>query len=185
MKIRLVAILLALAAPAIAAPSAWTVDKASSSLKFASSLGGEAFSGAFRRWDADIHFDPADLAHSSVTVTVEAASAATGDTDRDQALPGADFFAVANFPRAVFRAVAFKMTGPGFYLATGTLTMRGVTRPLALPFSLAITGPAAKMSAQLAINRLAFGVGQNEWKATTTLPAAVRLNIMLNAKRGR
>ena len=56
---------------------------------------------------------------------------------------------------------------------------------MTLPFSLVITGPAAKMSGQVAINRLAFGVGQNEWKATTTLPAAVQLTISLNARKAK
>ena len=185
---RLPPILLAtLVAPSIvlAAPAAWTVDKAASSLKFSSSMGGEAFSGVFRRWDADIHFDPADLAHSSVVVTVDVASANTANSDRDQALPTPAFFSAANFPKATYVARSFTAAGPNRYSASGVLTLRGVTRPLTLPFSLVITGPAARMSGQVAINRLAFGVGQNEWKATTTLPATVQLTIALNARRAK
>jgi polyisoprenoid-binding protein YceI len=56
---------------------------------------------------------------------------------------------------------------------------------LTLPFRLVITGPQAKMNAAVVINRLAFGVGQNEWKATTTLPAPVNVNIVLTARRAR
>ena len=75
-------------APARAAPApAWTVDKAASSVRFSSAMNGQAFSGAFRRWNADIRFDPKNLAASSVSATFETASAATGDPDRDQALP--------------------------------------------------------------------------------------------------
>ena len=175
----------ALAAPslAFAAPPAWTVDKATSALRFASSFGGDAFSGAFRRWDAVIRFDPADLAHSSVLVTVDVASAATGSSDRDAALPGADFFAAAKFPRATYQASSFRLISPGHYQALGTLTLRGVTKPLVLPFTLTLSGPAAHMTAQAAINRLAFGVGQGQWKATTTLPAAVTLMIAINARK--
>ena len=182
----MIALAAALLAPvaALAAPPSWTMDKAASALRFSSSLGGEAFAGSFKRWDADIRFDPADLAHSSVTVTVDVASAATGNTDRDQALPTADFFAAAKFPRAVYRATSFKTTAPGRYVAIGTLTLRGLSKPLSLPFTLAIAGPTARMTAQTAINRLAFGVGQNEWKATTTLPAAVQLSIAVTAKKG-
>ena len=187
MTLRLPLLLLALAAPIVvsAAPATWIVDKATSSLKFSSSLGGEAFSGVLRRWDAAIAFDPADLAHSSVAVTVDVASASTANTDRDQALPTPAFFDAAAFPKATFVAKSFTAAGPGSYRAAGTLTMRGVSKPLTLPFALVITGPAAKMSGQVAINRLAFGVGQNEWKATTTLPAAVQLSISLNAKKAK
>ena len=167
-----------------AAPApAWTMDKAASTLKFASSFGGEAFSGTFRRWDAAVHFDPANLAGSSVTATVDVASAATGSADRDQALPTADFFDAAHFPRATFTAHTFTAQGAGRYQASGVLTLRGVAKPLNLPFTLAIAGAQARMTGAVALNRLAFGVGQNEWKATTTLPATVTVTMVLVARR--
>ena len=169
-------------AHAAAAP-AWTVDKTASALKFTSSFGGEAFSGTFRRWDADIRFDPANLAGSSVTATVDITSAATGSPDRDQALPTADFFDAARFPKATFTAHTFAALGAGRYRARGVLTLRGVAKPLTLPFALTITGAQARMTGAVALNRLAFGVGQNEWKATTTLPAAVSVNVVLVARR--
>jgi polyisoprenoid-binding protein YceI len=182
-----IALAVAVLAPvaALAAPPSWTMDEAASSLRFSSSLGGDAFAGSFRQWDANIRFDPADLAHSSVTVTVDVASAATGSSDRDQALPGSDFFAATKFPRAIYQANSFRKTDPDHYLAIGTLTMRGVSKPLNLPFTLSIVGPTARMTAQTAINRLAFGVGQNEWKATTTLPDAVRLSIAVTARKAK
>ncbi|MEI9965761.1 MAG: YceI family protein [Caulobacteraceae bacterium] len=70
---------LAAAAPASAAPAHWTVDKATSKITFRSSFGGQAFEGTFRRWDANIVFDPKALAASKAVVTVDVASAATGD----------------------------------------------------------------------------------------------------------
>ena len=177
-------ILIACASMARAAPApAWAVDKAASSIRFASSLSGAPFSGAFSRWDADIHFDPANLGGSSATVTIEAASAATGDADRDQALPTPAFFSVAKFPRATFTAHAFKNVGGNRYQALGQLTLRGVTRPLALPFTLVIAGARAHMTAEVALDRLAFGVGQDEWRATTSLPAQVKVDINLTAQR--
>ena len=183
--ILLTAILLA-AVPAMAAAApvpAWAVDKASSRLGFTSSFSGEAFSGAFRRWDADIRFDPKNLAGSSVTATIDTASAATGDADRDKSLPGDPFFAAAKFPKAAFAARSFQDLGGGRYQAVGVLTIRGVSKPLTLPFTLAITGAAAKMNASIAINRLAFGVGQGEWKAVEAIPAAVTVTIAINARR--
>ena len=168
-----------LAAP----PPAWTVDKATSSVSFTSSMAGESFSGSFRRWDADIRFDPANLAASSVSATIEVASVTTGNPDRDQALPTATFFNAPAFPKATFVAHGFTAAGPGHYQAQGVLTLRGVSKPLTLPFTLAVQGPQAKMTGQVAINRLAFGVGQGEWAAVTTIPAAVSVSIALTARR--
>ena len=174
--------LVAASAEAATAP-AWTVDKAASSIRFSSRFNGVAFSGVFRTWTADIRFDPANLAASSVSVSVDVASAATGDADRDQALPTGDFFDAARFPRASFVAHGFKALGGGRYRADGTLTLRGVSKPLALPFALAITGPRAHMTATLGVDRLAFGVGQNEWRKTDVIPAAVGLAIQVDAQR--
>jgi polyisoprenoid-binding protein YceI len=170
---------LARAAPA----PAWAVDKAASSIRFASSFSGAPFSGAFSRWDADIHFDPANLAGSSATATIDVASGATGDADRDQALPTPAFFSAARFPRAIFTVHGFKSLGGNRYQAVGQLTLRGVTRPLVLPFTLAIANGRAHMNAEVALDRLAFGVGQNEWRATTSLPAQVKVGISLTAQR--
>jgi len=170
------------AARAAPAPG-WIVNKAASPVRFSSSMNNEAFSGVFRRWEADIRFDPKNLAGSSVTASIDTASVATGDPDRDQALPTAAFLAAAKFPSATFTAHAFRYLGGERYLAIGQLTLRGVSKPLTLPFTLAITGLRARMKASLALNRLAFGVGKDEWKATTVLPAAVTVSIAIAASR--
>jgi polyisoprenoid-binding protein YceI len=164
-------------------PPAWVVDKSASVVRFSSSMAGEAFSGAFRRWDADIRFDPSNLADSSVTATIDVASAATGNPDRDQALPTDTFLDAPAFPRATFVAHGFTALGPGRYQASGVLTLRGVSKPLVLPFTLAIQGAQARMAGQVAINRLAFGVGQGEFKATSAIPAAVTVSVAILARR--
>jgi len=184
--IRLIAALVfVLAASAVRAAPApvWTVDKTASSIRFSSSYEDTAFSGGFSRWDADIRFDPANLAGSSVSATIEVASAATGNADRDQALPTDTFFDAGKFPRAQFIAHTFKTLGPGRYEAIGTLTLRGVVKPLTLPFTLAIKGDEARMTASISLDRLAFGIGQNEWRSTASVPAAVKVTIALSARR--
>lgn len=175
---------IAAASQAWAAPApAWTVDKGASKVAFASSFDGGAFSGSFRRWDAAIRFDPANLAGSSAVVTFDMTSAVTGDASRDGALPQDDWFAAGRFPKATFKATMFKALGGNRYQAVGDLTIRGVTKPLTLPFTLVITGGDAKMNASVGLNRLAFGVGQNEWKTTEVVPGTVTVNISLTAKR--
>lgn len=170
-------------AAALAAPPTWTVDKAASKLTFTSAVSGAAFTGRFARWDAAIHFDPKDLAHSDVAATIDIASAATGNADRDAELPDQDWFWTSHFPRATFVAKSFKTTAPGRYVATGVLTIRGVAKPVSLPFALTINGAAAHMTAAVALNRLAFGVGQGEWSATDTVPASVTVKVDLTARR--
>jgi len=175
---------LAAAAPAMAAPApAWTVDKAASKVAFSSTFDGEKFAGSFRRWDAQIRFDPKNLAGSTAVVSIDTASAVTGDADRDSALPDVKWFSAKAFPKATFRTTGFKALGGDRYQAVGSLTLRGVSKPLTLPFTLVITGSQAKMNAQVSVSRLAFGVGQDEWKATSVIPDPVTVMIAVSARR--
>ena len=177
----------ALAPAGAAAPAgapAWTVNVAASHLRFQSSVGGAPFSGSFARWRADVRFDPKNLAGSSVLVRVDMASAKTGSSDRDEALPGADWFAVAKFAQATYAAKTFKDLGGGRYQAIGMLTMRGVSRPLALTFTLRIQGSDARMTGTTTIDRHVFGVGQGQFAAADTVPFNVQLAVDVAAKRG-
>jgi len=167
------------------APAAhWAVDPASK-LGFAGKMSGETFSGAFRRWTAQIAFDPKNLAASKAEVSVDVASAATGDADRDSALPTADWFAAARFPKASFVTREFKDLGGGRYQAVGDLTLRGVSHPVTLPFTLAIAGDTARMNGQLVLNRTAFGIGQGQWKTGETVDTQVTVTIALTAHKVR
>ena len=185
MAAAVIALLAAGAPHAFAAPAKWTVDKAASRLGFRTSFGGQAVRGAFRSWDADIAFDPKALGASRATVTVQAASAVTGDASKDQALPTADWFDVAHFPRATFTTTAIKDLGGGRYQAAGTLSLRGVSRAVALPFTLAITGDQAKMTGSAVVNRSAFGVGQGQFKGADTVPFNVVIEVALTAHKAK
>jgi polyisoprenoid-binding protein YceI len=169
---------------ALAAPApAWTVDAANSKLGFKGAMNGDAFNGVFRRWSAQIAFDPKNLAGSKAVVSVDVASAATGDADRDQAMPGADWFSAKTQPKATFAAASFKDLGGGRYQAVGNLTLRGVTRPLVLPFTLAISGDTARMNGSVVLNRTAFGIGQGQWKTGDVVATEVTVNVALTAHR--
>ena len=159
----------------------YVVDKSASRLGFTASMSGAAFQGSFRRWDAVIDFDPNNLPASRATVTVDMASAATGDGARDEALPSNDWFAAKKHPRATFVTRSITRTGPNRYAAAGTLTMRGVARPVVLPFTLALNGPTAKMTGQLVLDRTAFGVGQGQWRTGSTVATQVTVNVNLTA----
>ena len=63
------------------------------------------------------------------------------------------------------------------------LTLRGVTKPLDLPFELHIDGAKATVSGRASLDRLAFGVGQGEWAATDDIPGKVAVRVQLRAVR--
>jgi polyisoprenoid-binding protein YceI len=185
MRLAFLALGLALLAPAAqaAAPAHWAVDPAASKLGFQGKMNDQAFNGVFRRWSANIVFDPKQLALSKAAVTVDVGSAATGDADRDQAMPTGDWFAAQKFPQATFTTSAIKDLGGGKYQAIGDLAIRGVHKPVVLPFTLAITGDTARMNGAVTLNRTAFGIGQGRWSTKDVVDTSVTVNVALTAHR--
>lgn len=175
---------LALAAPAPAKVQHWTVDKAASKIGFSSSFAGASFSGTFNNWTADISFDPKNLAGSKAVVNIDVSSANTGNPERDESLPTDDWFSAAKFKTATFTTSSIKDLGGGKYQAPGTLTLRGVTKPVTLNFTLSITGDTAKMTGTASVSRADFGVGQGQFKAADTVPFAVPITVSVTANKG-
>lgn len=171
------------AAPAaIPKPVVWKVQPGST-LSFATSWGGSAIQGRFDKWTADVLFSPEALDGSKVAVAIDMGSAKTGDEQRDATLPSGDWFDAAAHPKATFTATKFSKTGEGRFVAHGKLEMRGVSRPVDLPFRLKIDGDTASVSGVTSLDRTAFGVGQGEWQNTDQIPAKVSVSLSLKAKR--
>lgn len=180
----LLPIAVVIAAPALAAPAPqWTVDKAHSQVTFQASMNGQPINGSFRRFNARIAFDPANLAGSSVAAAIDTGSAATGDQTRDEALPTPDWFNVRAFPRATFTAKQFKSLGNGRFQAIGTLTIRNSSRPVVMPFQLSVNGNVAQMRGTISIDRRMFGVGQGQFSTADAVAANVKVNVTIRATK--
>ncbi|MGX7897031.1 PQQ-dependent sugar dehydrogenase [Tsuneonella sp. HG222] len=173
------------AAAAEAGIPVWAAQYDASRIEFASTISGAPMTGSFGQWDAQIAFDPANLAASRVAVTIDLASARTGDEARDEMLPGSDWFDAGQFPHGTFKADSFRSLGADRYEALGQLSIRGVQRPVTLPFTLAIKGDEATMSGALTLDRRDFGLGKAQFAAVDVVPAAVEVKIALKARRAQ
>lgn len=160
----------------------WTVASGGR-LGFTARWNGEAVDGRFDRWRAAIRFSPDDLAKSTIKVTIDLASADTGDGQRDDSLKSSDFFDVGSHPSAVFAARDVRHLGGDRYEARGTLDLRGASKPATLRFTLRIEGDRARVAGTARIDRTAFGVGQGEWAATDSIAAGVDIAFSFNATR--
>jgi polyisoprenoid-binding protein YceI len=172
------AILLALALPGIAAATDYTVQPASSTLGFSNTFQGESFDGKFGRWTAAISYDAANLASSKFDVEVDLASVKTGDSDRDSALPGSDFFDVAKFPKAHFVTTGFRQVG-GKVIADGTLTLHGISKPVSLDVTFKPQASGATLDVAGTVKRLDFGVGTGEYADTSVIGGDVKVTAHL------
>ncbi len=77
-------------------------------------------------------FDPADPAAASVEAVIDAAGIWTGEPERDAHLRSADFLAVEKYPEITFKSERVEMIGASDAIVAGQLTIRGVTRAVAL-----------------------------------------------------
>jgi polyisoprenoid-binding protein YceI len=158
--------LLLAVAPAFAADY---VQAPGSALTFAGSYEGEVFTGRFPGFVTKFSFDPAQLAASKLDVTIPLATATTGNSDYDGEMRGSAFFNSAKFPQAHYTATKFRALGGNKYAADGTLSLRGVSKPVTLTFTW--TGGAKPVLAGKAtVKRLDFGVGEGDWADTDLVP---------------
>ena len=148
----------------------------------ATQLGAE-FQGEFARYRTDIVFAQDNLDNSRVTVEIDMNSVTTNSADRDQAIVTADWFAVGQFPTAVFTTSRFSRLGEGRYRAQADLTIREVTETVVMDFSLEVDGDLAKVTGSVDLSRTAFGVGQGQFSDTTQIGDEVIVEISLTAKR--
>jgi polyisoprenoid-binding protein YceI len=182
MKIRTRCSTLILSALALLALPALAQQKllpAQSELGFTFKQMGVAVDGRFKKFDAQISFDPAKLATSTVTMTVDIASATLGTPEVDAELPKAPWFNTAKFPQASFASSAFKSLGAGKFEVTGKLSVKGQSQTVVLPLAMTQTGALTTAVGVFTIKRLAFKIGDNEWADTSVVADDVQVKFKL------
>jgi len=175
--------LLVLLAPTGAAAAEWRMQPATSKLAFEGNSQGSTFQGRFGKFSPRIVFDAANPAAASFDVWIDLASARTSNSERDEALPGKDFFWVEKHPRARFTAKACRSAAPaGRFECAGTLSLRGKSVPVRFPFAWSGDDLRAKLTSKLVLDRLDFDIGAGEWSDPATLAHEVTVRIALDLR---
>jgi polyisoprenoid-binding protein YceI len=145
----------------------YTVDPVHSYVGFAvTHLMVSTVQGRFKDVSGTIQYDDKNVENSSVEVAIKTASLNTETEKRDTHLRSPDFFDVEKYPEITFKSTKIEKKGDGF-VATGKLTIRGVTKEVQIPFKM--RGPAAigkgkrlGVTGTLTINRQDYGVSWNK-----------------------
>lgn len=168
-------------------PHHWQILPENSRIEFKGTQMGASFEGRFGQFDGDIVFDPERPEDGHAEIRIDMTSARTGGTDRDRHLPGSDWFAARAFPQSTYRVGRFEEKEPGRYIAHGDLTIRDITLPVELPFTLTFTEDEdghrlAAAEGAASIQRLDFGVGGGEWTDTSMVGNTVEVRIFVTAR---
>ena len=180
----------AVAPPAAEAPAAtapkWDVLPEKSSIIFHGKQMGADFDGVINKFKPDIRFDENDLAHSKVTVDIDINSIDGKDPERNKSIKGADWFDTDHFPTARFETTKFVKTGDNAFTASGNLTIRGISVPIELPFTLAHESigfgqDRAIMTGKVTLDRSKFQLGTGDWADPSVIANEVPVDIKVTA----
>jgi polyisoprenoid-binding protein YceI len=170
--------------PAIvfAAVPAWQIIPTESSLTFTATQNNAPVTGEFKKFSAEINFDPDQLKVNSVKIIVDMNSISDPYNQLSDTLKGSDWFNTSAFPQAVFASNNFIKTGDKTYQANGVLTIRDKKLPVTLNFSQEeYTKTRARIKGRTSIKRTDFGVGQGDWADTKTIKDEVEINFVVTA----
>lgn len=170
MRIRLLsaaALLAFAAAPAFAAPVTYKIDPTHTTvLAQWNHFGFSNPSASFGNVEGTLVYDAADVARSSVEVTLPLSGLEGFSAKFNEHLRSADFFDAAKFPKATFKSTKVEAAGEGKLKVTGDLTVKDITRPVVLDVTLnkaadhpMTQAPTIGFDATTTLSRSEFGVG--------------------------
>lgn len=168
MKTLLLAVLLAVVLPA-AAQAPKKIDRAKSSIRFVTKQMNVPVEGQFKVFDATVAFDPAKPEATKAEFAVDLGSIDLGNAEGETEAKGKAWLNVPAFPKATFVAESVKANGPGKYVATGKLAIKGAAQPVTAPFTLTDSGGARVVEGQFTLKRLAYKIGEGPWADTETV----------------
>jgi polyisoprenoid-binding protein YceI len=162
-----------------------SIQAEKSSLTFNYKQMGVAMDGKFKKFTAQLSFDPAKVAAAKATIDIELASIDTGSSDADQEVVGKAWFNTAAFPKAVFVSNQIKQTATNQYQVTGKLTLKGQTKDISFPLKHTPQGAAGQFTGGFTLHRADFSIGEGMWSKFDVVANDIQVNFQLTALAGK
>ena len=175
-KTMTLAALVAIAMPAFAQQK---LLPAQSELAFTTRQMGVPVDGKFKRFDAQVAFDPKQPETAKIALAIDLASVAIGTAETEAEIAKPDWFNTKLFPQATFQSTTVKPLGAGRFEVSGKLALKGLSRDLVVPVTLAQTGANTTASGAFVIKRLDFRIGDGDWKDTSMVANDVQVKFKL------
>ena len=129
----------------------------------------------FKKHNIVIDYNAAAPDTSKATVEIDTASLDVGDAEMNKEVAKKEWFNSAQFPKASFVSSAIKSAGAGKLNVTGKLTIKGKAADVTFPITVKTEGGKQVFDGALPIKRLAFNVGDGEWKDTSMVADEVTI----------
>jgi polyisoprenoid-binding protein YceI len=175
-----VAALAAMSATAFPACAQQKLVPAQSEIAFSSKQMGVPVDGKFKKFDAQVAFDPKKPEASKIAFTIDLASVSIGSSETEAEVAKPDWFNTKSFPQATFQSSGVKATGPGKFEVAGTLAIKGASQNVVVPVTVAQAGGTTTATGAFGIKRLDFKIGDGDWKDTSMVANEVQVKFKLS-----
>jgi polyisoprenoid-binding protein YceI len=169
------------------AATKWVIDPLHTEIQFkVKHLVISTVTGAFKKFSGEVNSETGDFDNASVRFNIDVNSVDTNQPQRDAHLKNSDFFEADKYPEISFESTSFKKISGDEYKLAGDLTMRGVTKPVALKVEFG--GSAKDLQGNIkygfevtgTINRKEFGVSFNPLTETGGLALGEDIKLVAN-----
>ncbi len=148
----------------------------SGQITFTGTQMGASVQGNFRKFSADLHFDPQDLPHSYAHITIDLGSIDLASEESEDEIKGKHWLNIPSFPQAHFDSSDIRIVGPNQYLVWGLFQLKGVSKPLRIPLKMSYDRNGRSAQGRFTLKRNDFGVGDGTWSATDTVADEVTVD---------
>ncbi len=174
----------ALALQAHAAPYQAIVP-AKSSVTFSYKQMGVAMDGRFKKFAAQVNFDPTKAEQAKANFEVDLASVDAGSSEADDEVVTKSWFNAAAFPKAQFVAKQIKQTAPNQYEVQGTLSIKGLTRDVKFPMKHTAQGKDGLLTGSFTMKRADYSIGEGMWAKFDVVANDIQVNFSLTTTPGK
>ncbi|MDP2282994.1 MAG: YceI family protein [Pseudohongiella sp.] len=173
---------LLLASSLSAQAATWVMDPEGSSVIFKYSYSDTPYQGEFKNVTATFEIDPLSPANCKFEVNIPIADIYVDSEETLSYMLDIELFDVDQFPTARFVADKCTLDSLNSFTAAGQVTIRDVTQPISFPFKLDIEGMRFRLTSEVTLKRLDFGVGQGYFANTSAIPNDVVVTVDVFAK---
>lgn len=140
--------------------------------------------GAFKRFTAQLNFDPAQPAKAQAAFDIDVASIDVGSAEGNEEVAGKLWFNTKAQPGARFVSSAVKALGNNRFEVSGKLTIKGKSLDVSAPVSFKPEGANAVFEGAFAIKRADYAIGEGMWADFGTVANEVQIKFRLLASAG-
>jgi polyisoprenoid-binding protein YceI len=133
----------------------------------------------FKRFTAQIAFDPAKPEAGKVQIEIDVDSFDIGFADFNEEAKGKSWFDARTFPRAGFVSASTRGLGGGRFEARGPLTIKGKTTEIVAPFTYKQDAGIGVFEGAFTIKRLQYNIDEGAWKDTDTVADDVQIKFRI------